>query len=68
MMDIYKRFYEEIAKAYIDYDADLASIGNQAIVSLERVRLSLSAVCPECESAILPSQYCMMGHWCGSKV
>ena len=42
-MDIYKRFYDEIAKAYIDHDADLSGVGNQAIVSLERVRLSLVA-------------------------
>lgn len=23
--------------------------------------------CPECDSLILPSQYCMMGHWCGKR-
>lgn len=24
-----------------------------------------TGLCPECGSAILPTQYCMMGHWCG---
>lgn len=24
-------------------------------------------LCPECDSDILPSQYCMMGHWCGER-
>ena len=24
-------------------------------------------LCPECDSKVLPSQYCMMGHWCGER-
>ena len=28
---------------------------------------ALGIFCPECDSAILPSQYCMMGHWCGER-
>lgn len=27
----------------------------------------LTALCGECDSEILPSQYCMMGHWCGDR-
>jgi len=24
-----------------------------------------TVLCPECDSEILHTQYCMMGHWCG---
>jgi hypothetical protein len=31
-------------------------------------RLMQSRLCPECDSEILPDEYCMMGHWCGTPV
>lgn len=29
--------------------------------------LQRTGLCPECDSKVLPSQYCMMGHWCGER-
>ena len=31
------------------------------------IRKRLGLLCPECDSEVLPSQYCMMGHWCGDR-
>lgn len=31
----------------------------------QNVQMDATKVCPECDSTILETGYCMMGHWCG---
>src|SRR3990167_3331076 len=35
------------------------------IEAIQAEFIRIGGTCPECDSEILPDQFCMMGHWCG---
>ncbi len=63
-----KEVLEEVfGFAVIDEDAqkvfdNLIALSNMKAAEKSAQRVGL---CPECGSEILPTNYCMMGHWCG---
>ena len=56
--------YEEATKEEGKELLSLIDTMNADCAAQPRVQ-RIGGTCPECDSEVLPSQYCMMGHWCG---